>query len=294
MFCPKCGSSRKTSGQRFCTRCGLNLALPRLQPLAARHAAPTLRMIEEPRCLNTKPLTGWAAGTQPVPLARPTTPEAQQGIQTSVRVTASKRNTTLFWLCLLVLPVALLVGMKVSISSSHAQNLQIDAGTPLQISVPNPVATPALPTATPTPEPLAVFWAVIADETRLTFQAEQALGALDEASAEIAPGGQLALAYTAGQFFYNGPGADVHLTGPANEQVAYLVFVRATPTEPWQRIDINRTCLPRGGKGHDMGHHGLQRASQLLIRNLAATPLRLDSVSVNYSEAVAVHSAHAH
>jgi len=251
-------------------------------------------MIEEPRCLNTKPLAAWGTGTQPVTLARATTPEAQQDVQTTLGQQTSKQKSALFWLCLLILPVALLVGMKASLLSGHAQNLQVDTGAPLQLPVSNPVAAPAAPTAAPTPEAPAVFWSVIAAETRLTFQAEQALGALDEASAEIAPGGQLALAYTAGPFFHNGPGADVHLTGPANEQVAYLVFVRSTPTEPWRRIDINRTCLPLGGKGHDMGHHGLQRASQLLIRNLAATPLRIDSVSVNYSEAVAAHPAHAH
>jgi hypothetical protein len=303
MFCPKCGSSRKTSGQRFCTRCGLNLALPRLQPLAVRSSAPTLRMSDEQRRLHTLPLSAFTAVTQPVRTARPTTPESLSSVKVTARRPMLRRNLTLVWLCLFVLPVAMVIGFKPSILASHAQNLLADASVPVQQLVATeavkPVAAEVAPSYQPEPEmeasaPPVPSWSVIADETRLTSQAEKALCANDDAVAEIAPGGQLALAYTSGKYFGNGPGADVQISGPANERVSYTVFVRSTSTAAWQRIDINRTSLPQGVKGHDMGHHGVQQASQLLIRNNAATPLRIEAVSVIYHEAVAAQPAHNH
>ena len=295
MFCPKCGNSRKTSGQRFCTRCGLNLALPRLQAQVARHAAPTLRILETPSALNTTTLASYVGSTQPVSLPRPTTLEAQGLAKTATARTASKQNVTLFWLSLLVFPVALVLGFKPSLLSGHAQNLQLETVAPVVLPMAtNHVAALPTPTATPMSEIQLAEWSVLADETRQTSQLEKALNATGEATTEIAPGGQLALAYTAGKSFFNGPGPDVQISGPANERVSYTVFVRATPTSIWQRIDFNRASLPTGGKGHDMGHHGLQQASQLLIHNDADAPLRIGVISARYHKAVAVQPPHVH
>jgi hypothetical protein len=309
MFCPKCGSNRKTSGQRFCTRCGLNLALPRLQPLAMPQAGITLKELEERRSLITSPLAAGVTVTQRVNAARPTVPENGASMPEnfkSAKATARRpetlRKTTLLWLCLIVLPVAVVLGLRPSSLSGYTQNLRVEASTPVQQFVANaarqtvaaepaPSSTPEQPAALASP---VVVWSVIAEQTRLTSYPAHALCASDATVAEIAPGGQLALRYRGGDFFGNGPGADLQITAPAQARVSYLVFVRNDPTATWQRIDVNRSNLLQGVKGHDMGHHGVQQAREILIRNEAATPLQIDAVSASYRDTVAVKASHSH
>jgi hypothetical protein len=55
-------------------------------------------------------------------------------------------------------------------------------------------------------------WAIIEDQTQGVSEAKEALLA-DEKMAAIAPGGQLALDFRAGQFFGNGPQADLQIFG---------------------------------------------------------------------------------
>jgi hypothetical protein len=104
--------------------------------------------------------------------------------------------------------------------------------------------------------------------------------------AAIAPGGQLALAYLAGQFFGDGPGADLRVYGPAEERVSYLIFVRDDPAGAWQRVDINRRRFPQGVAGHDIGHHRVQRARQVMIKNDGPTELHVDAVAAVYKETI--------
>jgi hypothetical protein len=98
--------------------------------------------------------------------------------------------------------------------------------------------------------------------------------------ASIKPGGQLALSYREGRFFGEGEGADLRVYGPKQERVSYLIFVRDDPASDWRRIDINRQGFPGGMAGHDMGHHGVRQARQVMIRNIGNADLSIDAATV--------------
>jgi serine/threonine protein kinase len=129
-------------------------------------------------------------------------------------------------------------------------------------------------------------WGLIPDQTTGVADAPNALGAADRRMAVISPGGQLALEYREGKFFGDGHGADLHVYGPEQGRVSYLIFVRNDPAVEWQRIDMNRRGFPRGEAGHDMGHHGIRQARQAMIRNIGNADLRIDAVSVVYKDEV--------
>jgi serine/threonine protein kinase len=127
-------------------------------------------------------------------------------------------------------------------------------------------------------------WGLIPDQTTGVADAPNALGAADRRMAVISPGGQLALEYREGKFFGDGHGADLRVYGPEQGRVSYLIFVRNDPAVEWERIDINRRGFPRGEAGHDMGHHGIRQARQVMIRNTGNADLRIDAVSVVYKD----------
>jgi hypothetical protein len=129
-------------------------------------------------------------------------------------------------------------------------------------------------------------WELIADQTTGVADAANALGSADQRMAVINPGGQIALEYHEGRFFGDGRGADLHVYGPEQGRVSYLIFVRNDPAEEWKRIDINRKGFHRGEAGHDMGHHGIRQARQAMIRNIAKADLRIDAASVVYKDEV--------
>jgi hypothetical protein len=130
------------------------------------------------------------------------------------------------------------------------------------------------------------LWELIPDQTGGVADAANALGVADQRMAVINPGGQLALEYRGGKFFGDGHGADLHVYGLEQGRVSYLIFVRNDPAEEWTRIDINRKGFPRGEAGHDMGHHGVRQAHQVMIRNDGNADLRIDAVSVQYKDEV--------
>jgi hypothetical protein len=130
------------------------------------------------------------------------------------------------------------------------------------------------------------LWELIPDQTGGVADAANALGVADQRTAVINPGGQLALEYRGGKFFGDGHGADLHVHGLEQGRVSYLIFVRNDPAEEWTRIDINRKGFPRGEAGHDMGHHGVRQARQVMIRNDGNADLRIDAVSVKYKDEV--------
>jgi hypothetical protein len=127
-------------------------------------------------------------------------------------------------------------------------------------------------------------WGLIPDQTTGVADAPNALGSADRRMAVISPGGQLALEYREGKFFGDGHGADLHVYGPEQGRVSYLIFVRNDPAVEWRRIDINRKGFPRGEAGHDMRHHGIRQARQAMIRNIGNADLRIDAVSVVYKK----------
>src|SRR5262245_1591418 len=137
-------------------------------------------------------------------------------------------------------------------------------------------------------------WGLIPDQTTGVADALNALGAADRQTAVISPGGQLALEYREGKFFGDGQGADLRVYGPEQGRVSYLIFVRNDPAVEWERIDINRRGFPRGEAGHDMGHHGIRQARQVMIRNTGNADLRIDAVSVVYKDEVHAEVATRH
>lgn len=128
------------------------------------------------------------------------------------------------------------------------------------------------------------LWEVIPDQTRNTTDAAFALGGADRRMALIKPGGQLALNYREGGFFGEGAGPDVHLYGPEQGQVSYVLFVRDDPSADWRQIDINHKGFNQGMACHDMGHHGVRQARQLMIRNEGNADLSIDGAAVSYKD----------
>jgi serine/threonine protein kinase len=129
-------------------------------------------------------------------------------------------------------------------------------------------------------------WALIPNQTIRVADVANAFGVVDRRMAVINPGGQLALEYREGKFFSDGQGADLRVYGPEQEQVSYLIFVRNGPAEDWVRIGVNHKGFLRGEAGHDMGHHNVRQASQVMIQNNGNTDLRIDAVSVVYKDKV--------
>jgi len=144
--------------------------------------------------------------------------------------------------------------------------------------------SPSTPQAGAQSAPASNLWAVIPDQTNGVVNAANALGASNQQFAVIRPAGHLALDYREGQFFGNGEGADLRVYGPETAQVSYLILVRDSPAEAWRRIDMNRKGFPQGVVGHDMGHHGLTRARQVMIKNQATTDLSIDAISAVYKD----------
>jgi hypothetical protein len=134
-------------------------------------------------------------------------------------------------------------------------------------------------------------WELIPNQTTGVADAANALGVADQHMAVINPGGQLALAYREGKFFGDGHGADLRVYGPERGRVSYLIYVRNDPDENWERIDIYHNGFSRGVAMHDMGHHGVRQARQVMIRNNGNADLRIDAVSVVYRDEVHGESA---
>ena len=121
------------------------------------------------------------------------------------------------------------------------------------------------------------IWLTVAEFTSQTTDAENAVGPPDGRVAGIQPGGSLALQRIDGPLF-NGDGPDVRVDGPAGHRVPYAIFA-ADGHGGWTRFDANRKGFPTGSASHDFGHHGMQQALQIMIRNEGATPLYIDAIT---------------
>jgi serine/threonine protein kinase len=171
-------------------------------------------------------------------------------------------------------------------SAGSSQRSSTVSGQPATLNrnaTASPSAAPAPSMSIPASNKL---WELIPDQTTGVADATNALGAADRRMAVISSGGQLALEYREGKFFGDGHGADLRVYGPERGRVSYLIFVRNDPAKDWERIDINRKGLPGGKVGHDMGHHDIRQARQVMIRNIGNTDLRIDAVSVVYKDGV--------
>ena len=283
MFCPKCGTPGK--GKTFCTRCGLQLALVCYQGVpvtrrvpVAKHNAPTIRV--EPDLATQK----LAAPTAPKEIARVTAVATVRLQPTMASHEKMPRRFASMLVSALLLLAVTASGFWLRKNQGAIVQAQTVTSTQSEQSnsgdIPNGVRTENTQTPAHNYE-----WAIIEDQTRGVSEAEEAL-LVDEKMAAIAPGGQLALDFRAGQFFGNGPQADLQIFGTSQERVAYTLFVRPDPTAAWQRVDINRKVFAAGVAGHDMGHHGVQQAKQVLIRNDAQGELHIDAVSALHKDVI--------
>jgi hypothetical protein len=283
MFCTKCGSP--ANGKKFCTRCGATLrcaqqgvGLLAIHNMATFYVSASLPTLETAPAAAKQRALHSAATRQLNPVTAPA------GAVTQLLTQAPKPQLTKahFSAALLVLLLAAggfwwnhnatLLGRLRSffVAPQAAVNSTVSA-----------TVVKALETV-PAPAPPKAAWQVLAAETRNTSEAQNAAIA-DKTSATIAPGGQLALAFQAGAFFGDGPQADLHIHGAA-KAVSYRVFVRHDAAGTWRRIDVNRRGFTNGCAQHDMGHHGIHQARQVLILNDAAQPLQIDAVSALYQD----------
>lgn len=150
-------------------------------------------------------------------------------------------------------------------------------------------------TASPTVNPLdsappvalaSKLWEVIPDQTSKATNLESVLGEPDEQMAIIMPGGQIALDYRAGKFFGNGVGVDLRIYGHEGDQGEYSILWRDDPNENWQLLDKNSRGFPKGVDEHDIHHHNVHRARQILIMNTGAAELHIDAIVAVYKDRV--------
>ncbi|MBY0493899.1 MAG: hypothetical protein K2Y23_06760 [Cyanobacteria bacterium] len=135
------------------------------------------------------------------------------------------------------------------------------------------------------------LWSIVPDETRQTTDADAALGKPDGSPATIERGGTLALAYS-GEAFYNGEGPDVRVDARRGSPASYTIFARGGSQGEWQRFDVNRSGFPDGFALHDFGHHQLEEAKQILIRNDGSASLAIDAVTPLHLAAGAPDAPH--
>jgi hypothetical protein len=289
MLCPSCGHHNKVKG--FCTRCGLNLALLPMRNATNFNtninAAQTVELNKgvAPSPVTQHPMTQSfdAAQTQAL-TPRVTMAERATTRLHEIMVTTTKRARPYISLMLaattLVFIAAVVVWRSVNVPT---QNVAYAAAE--TVAAPTPA-----PTVTATPAPL---WAVIEGETQSVTNAAHAL-IKDQQFAVIEPNGQLALTLTGDQFFGNDAGADVLVHGASERHTAYRIFVRDNENTAWQRIDVNRKGFAQGTAQHDMGHHGIVSAQQLLIRNDSACALHIDDVAAAYLNLAMTAHSHRH
>ena len=286
-LCPGCGHQNKVKG--FCTRCGLNLALVPLRNATNQiksniNSVPTVELNQGlVSNLATQRLD--AAQTQAlmprVTMVERATTRLQDQLQEAIATTTRQARpyvSIMLTATVMVFIAAFALWRSVNVP---AQNIAYAAA---EITI---ARTPA-PTATATP---ASLWTVIESETQAVSDANNAL-IEDQQFAVIEPNGQLALTLTGDQFFGNSTGADLLIHGASAQATSYRVFVRNDESSAWQRIDVNRKGFAQGTAQHDMGHHGIVRARQVVIRNDSASALQIDGVAAAYLNLAA--TAHSH
>ena len=125
-------------------------------------------------------------------------------------------------------------------------------------------------------------WTVVTEDTRDVKAASDATVTPDGRTAVIAPGGALALAWSVP--FYDGSGPDVRIFGPEGDRTPYTLFARDATGAKWVRFDTNSRGFPTGMLAHDFGHHGVESAQQIMIRNDGVINLYIDAIAPLHAE----------
>lgn len=131
---------------------------------------------------------------------------------------------------------------------------------------------------------MADQWALVPEGTSNVTNAAAALGPRDDSAAVIGPGGTLALRFVVGRGFSNAEGEDVRVYAPAGQPTFYRLFARDEPGDEWTRFDTNRRGFPHGAASHDMGHHGVHHAHEIMILNAGSGDLRIDAIEPLYPQ----------
>jgi len=258
--------------------------------LAAVNSAFTVS--SQPTMLNAQ--SGFAPAYDSAPSDDVPTPPWGKPVTPSFEAPEERKERNLVPLLfglLLVLAVGGALGLWWFSGKEENQSTAATTPTPAR-NQPTPVdrntpgATPESRVETQSPSLSNNLWELISDQTTETINAGNALGEPDQKVAAIQPGGQIAIDFRAGQFFGDGAGADLRVYGPEDERVSYRIFVRDDPSEEWQRVDINRRGFPYGEAGHDIGHHNVRRARQVMIKNDGSADLHIDAVAAVYKNTV--------
>lgn len=259
-FCVNCGASISTT-QRYCGQCGT--ALHTLQPSESMQPDSVLFGRQHP--MTAEPSAGLPSVNLRLLIVVGTLAVLLSGL------------AGYWWLR----PPAVAPGSPVETTEQVVASEEEQAPNSETRGTANAPGAPARGASAQGEQP---SWTVVAEFTQDAKSAFNALGGPDEKVAAIMPGGTLALAYLAGEHFYNGPGADLRVVGPEAERTPYTVFVRESQDQKWVHVDINRSGFPQGRAIHDFGHHGIQRAAQVMIRNDGTVNLYIDAVSVLHTQ----------
>lgn len=289
-FCTQCGVAT-AADHRFCAQCGTALpAVGTATGAALRRASPPA--VPEPPISNSRATPPRATGDA----APPRQPGSLLWTGDDELAEPHARDTPL-WRRALVAGAAgvLLVLLAALATVTYRSSKSVEHSTaPPAVEATEATVAPAGSGAVHDPVAVAEFrWIVLADDTRQTTNTADALGPPDEKTAAVAPGGRLAVASESAEPFYNGPGADVEISGPAGEPARYTIYARERPEGQWVRFDVHRQGFADGAAGHDMGHHGLHQAREIMIRNDGTTDLHIDAVRPRYRTPVEDLESHA-
>ena len=292
-FCTQCGSTLDAS-DRFCRECGGEVRAaapaPSARPPAAvpSSTAPVPSRPDPP--IDDRPSAG---DTDSSRAARPASAAPQRLLSFSSADEKSFAPRFLFILCFALLviftgwagyrwfsrpaPDGTAASVDSTEQSLEASNGLLNPPPAGALDRPGPESATEASAHSDAPRE-AELWNVIVEFTKETTDAANALGAPDGRLAVIAPGGSVALARPDGPF-YNGDGPDVQAHGPREQRVSYTIFAKSGPDDAWVQFDLNRRGFADGTASHDFGHHEIQRAQRIMVRNDGTSLLYLDAVT---------------
>jgi len=276
-FCPMCGAAVAAT-HRFCAECGAELPARAPVAFSPQPESAAVESMEREEAAPPAPHDERPRGNSPVPvrdlLGSAATHDRPSGRRVAIGVG------------MIALIVGSAVGSYIWFRPAPEAPASVASTKPAEHTEQHVDGQPSPPSHE------AQLWTIVADDTRQTTDADAMLGKADGRSAAIGAGGTVALAYAGGMAFYNGEGADVRLDGPADEVTRYTLFARRGSQERWLRFDVNRRGFPGGFALHDFGHHEIEQATQILIRNDGAMNLYIDAVTPLHLEPEAHEAPH--